>query len=75
MNLSKAEFTQAIGQILAGFIQGMAEEYGIDLDEHAAVLSILDPATGESQELQLGIGQIVRGIMQSTVSHDGKLDS
>lgn len=75
MNLSKEEFTLAIAQTLAGFIQCMAEEYGIDLDEHAAELSILDPETGESQELQLGIGQIVREIMQSTVSHDGKLDS
>lgn len=75
MNLSKEEFTQMIGRVLAGYIQGMAEEYDIDLDEHAAAILILDPETGESQELQLGIGQIVREIMQSTVSHDGKLDS
>lgn len=75
MSLSKEEFTQMIGRVLAGYIQGMAEEYDIDLDEHAAAILILDPETGESQELQLGIGQIVREIMQTVVSHDGKLDS
>lgn len=75
MSLSKEEFTQMICRVLAGYIQGMAEEYDIDLDEHAAEILILDPETGESQELQLGIGQIVREIMHPAVIYDGKLDS
>ena len=62
MNLNEQEPLIMTAKILAGFLQGVAEDHGIDLGEYSAEVLMMDIETGQAGHQKICIQELVQTV-------------
>lgn len=75
INLSNSEMAVLIIELLAGLVDKLAKDHGVDLAGQAAIVHIVEPETKSRERHIIKIDELIESILSDCEVSDGHLDS